>query len=255
MSSEAQGESNSPLSVGGIIRAAGSLYRRHPFLFLVFALAVMAPYELIVLAATGYGPLSHRHQGTGTEWLLFLLRDTLVTPLISALHMHAVMRIREGERPRLADVAARGIRALPVVAAAEIMATLGIGVGLVAFIIPGVILAVRWAVVAQVAALEADGWVDALHISRRLTTGHFRHIFGLLFTIWVIGAAVALGTRSIDLGNTSGAASVSAGIALETAIASFVALTLALLYLDLKARLALEQRRPEREYPHLRDLD
>ena len=38
---------------------------------------------------------------------------------------------------------------LPVVAAAEIAAGFGIGLGLLAFLIPGVYLLVRWAVVAQ----------------------------------------------------------------------------------------------------------
>jgi hypothetical protein len=50
---------------------------------------------------------------------------------------------------------------------------------------------------------------------------------------------------------------VTVGIATDTILASFVALTLALLYFDLQARpRAAEQgKRAEREHPHLRDLD
>lgn len=43
-------------------------------------------------------------------------------------------------------------------------------------------------------------------------------------------------------------------VVLDSAIASFAALTLALLYFDLRARPAQPERAP-REHPHLRDLD
>lgn len=55
-------EARSPRSVGEIVRAAGALYRRYPLLFAILAAAVIVPYELIVLAATGYGPLRHGHE-------------------------------------------------------------------------------------------------------------------------------------------------------------------------------------------------
>ena len=69
-----------------------------------------------------------------------------------------------------------------------------------------------------------------------------------------LGTAVLIGVRAIPLGSTSGVASVTVGIALDTVIASFAALTLALLYFDLRS--SPQAPRPaEREYPHLRDLD
>src|SRR3982074_1050895 len=93
-----------PRSVGGILTATARLYQQFPVLFVTLAVAVMAPYELAVLAATGYGPLRHAHENTGVYLLLLLLKTSLITPLISALHMHAVVVIGEGRRPRLAAV-------------------------------------------------------------------------------------------------------------------------------------------------------
>jgi hypothetical protein len=251
-------DASKPRSIGEIVRAAGALYGRYPLLFAILAAAVMVPFELIVLAVTGYGPLRHGHENVGVSWLLLLIRSSLITPLVSALHMHAVVTIAEGRRPRLAEVALRGVTVLPVVAAAEIVSSIGIFLGTIALVVPGILLSVRWAVVAQAAALEGEGWADALRGSRGLTTGHGWHVFGLLLLTGVLNAAVLFGARAIPLGSSSGAGSVAVGTTVETLVASFSALTLALLYFDLQARREVagaESRKAPREHARLRDLD
>jgi hypothetical protein len=127
--------------------------------------------------------------------------------------------------------------------------------GLLALIIPGVVLLIRWAVVAQAAAVEQQGWRDSLRSSSRLTDSHRGHVFVLVLLTPAVGFPGHLAASAIPLGSTSGAASVAVGIALETVIASFSALTLALLYFDLRARASEAPRRAPREYQHLRDLD
>ena len=125
---------------------------------------------------------------------------------------------------------------LPVVSAAVLISVLGEAVGLVALIIPGVLLMLRWAVVAQVAALESKSWTDALHRSDNLTDGHYAHVFGLVISVAVIGftANLALG---IAFGHTTTtAASFLGGTALRVLVSSFTALVTALLYFDLTAR-------------------
>ncbi len=248
---------DTPRSVRQILATTAGLYRWYPALFAILAVAVIAPYDLAVLAVTGYGPLRHSGEGVGTYWLLQLLTTSLITPLISALHVHAVVAIGEGRRPRLGAVARRGLQVLPVVAAADVMSSIGIALGYVALIVPGVVLGLRWAVGAQAAALENGNWLDALRSSGRLTATHYAHIFGLLLLTGIVAAALRLGVRALPLGSSVGVGSVTVGIAADTIVASFVALTLALLYFDLRARpMAAEQaKRAEREYPHLRDLD
>src|SRR3981081_4437230 len=97
-----------PRSLADIIGEALDLYQRYPLLFITLAVCVIAPYELGVLAATGQGPVAPSSpQSAGVSILLFLLDYALVGPLISALHIHAVMQIGQGGTPRLAQVAAR----------------------------------------------------------------------------------------------------------------------------------------------------
>ncbi len=240
-------------SIGEILGATARIYGAYPALFAALALAVMAPFDLAVLAITGHGPLSS-HQDAKYSLLSLLIRSSLITPLISALHMRAVATIGDGSRPRLAAVAAGGLAVLPVVAAAEIVAELGIGLGFVALIIPGIVLSLRWAVVAQAAALEHEGWLEALRSSARLTAEHYLHVFGLTALAAVLSNVGLLAARALPLGSSTGLASVALGIGVDTVIASFAALTFALLYFDLKAR-PRDSPRARHEYHHLRDLD
>lgn len=245
-----------PRSIGDILGGALGLYRRHPWLFAILALGVIAPYDLALLAVTGSGPLeTGSHQDTEGYLLLMLLNLSLVGPLISALHVHAVVSIGEGGRPRVGEVALRGLQVLPIVVAAEVMATLGIALGFLALIVPGVLLSLRWAVVAQAAAIEEEGWLPALRRSRWLTSGHYLRIFGLLFVTGLLTAVLTRGAAAIALGSSSDPGSVVLGIAVHTLTASFAALTLALLYFDLLARVTTPPARSTPEYQHLRDLD
>jgi hypothetical protein len=242
-----------PRSVAEIIGEALDTYQRYPLLFMTLALGVIVPYELAVLAVTGEGPLatqSHRSADVGI--LLFLLDYALVQPLISALHIHAVMQIGEGQRPQLTQVAARGLRVLPEVAAAVIAAGLGIALGFLALILPGILLTLRWSVVAQAAAVDQEGWLPALRRSGALTRGNYVHIFGLLVVTGILAGGLTLAAGAIPLGSTSGAASVALGIVVRTIAASFTALALALLYFDLRGRSAGVSAQPatEEQPPH-----
>jgi hypothetical protein len=230
-----------PRSVIELVTAALSLYGRYPLLFSVLALAVVAPYELIVLALTGTAPLGQQSLSTGTAFTLFLIELALIGPFISALDVHAVAAIGDRQRPQLVDIARLGARSLPVVAAAQIVAGIGIGVGLIAFVIPGVILALRWAVVAQTAAIERTDWLGALRRSGELARGNYLHILGLIVLISLINYGI-IAVGAAIAGSSSRAPGVVLGILVATITRSFAALTTAVLYFDLLARKAAARR-------------
>jgi len=223
-------------SVAAIVEATAKIYIRYPVLFAVLALAVVAPYELAVLAITGHGPLGRDGESGAARWVLLVLEPALIAPLISALHIHAVATIGEGRRPRLGAIALKGITVLPLAALVDVSTSVVIYLGFLALLIPGLLLSLRWAVVTQVAAIEHESVSASIRRGGRLTAGHYWHAFGVLLVVDAITLAVTLGARTLPLGSSSGVAAVVVGIAVFSLLASFTALTLALLYFDLRAR-------------------
>lgn len=229
-----------PRSARRLVAATLVLYRRYPLLFFILAAGVIVPYELIVLAATGAGPLAHASLSFGLSSLLTLIELFLIGPLVSALHVHAVAEVKREREPELASVARQGLRVLPVVAAATIVSWLGITLGFFALVVPGIILMLRWYVVAQAAAIEHEGWLPALRRSRQLTKGHYGHIFvfaiytGLITTVPTLLIGFAFGHHSTTV------TSFLVGVLLQVLTWSFGALATALLYFDLRARLGYE---------------
>jgi hypothetical protein len=213
-----------------------ALYRRYPLLFFVLAAGVIVPYELIVLAATGTGPFSRGSVGVGVSFFLMLADWALISPLISALHVHAVAEVMRGEDPRIGSVASQGLRVLPVVAAATIISSLGIALGFLALVVPGIILSLRWVVVAQAAAIDHEGWLPALRRSAVLSAENYGHIFAFFVCVGVIVVVpTLLGGAAFGRHDTS-AASFLVGLVVHIFTASFGALATALLFYDLLAR-------------------
>ncbi len=220
-----------------LVIATFGLYRRYPLLFLILAAGVIVPYQAIVFAFTGAGPLAQGSLGFGTGTLLTVVDWVLIGPLISALHVHAVAEAGAGREPQLGPVSRRGLSVLPVVAAASIISGLAIGLGLVALVVPGIILILRWNVVAQEAAIEHEGWLPALRRSAQLTAGHYGHIFVFGIYVGVIVVAPALLVGLAFGHDSTTAASFSVGVIVAILTRSFGALGAALLYFDLRGRL------------------
>ncbi len=216
-----------PRTIFEIIRDAARLYASRPLLFVFLTGIVIVPYEVVVvLIESGRGDVT-----VGTVLVLLLVNLALIGPCIAALQIEAVLSLASGERPQLPTVLRKGLSVLPVVAAAEIVAGLSIALGLVFFIIPGVIIGLRLAVVAQAAAVEHTDWPGALRRSFQLTSRNAWRIFGLVAINGLINQIPAEIT-----GTGAHLASTIIGIVLAVVVQAFVTLTINLLYFDLRAR-------------------
>jgi hypothetical protein len=203
---------------------------------MLLAAGVVAPYDVAVLAAGNRGPFG----GTGHSFDLFTAVNgahlLVIIPLIAAFHARAVVVISEGHRPDLPRVAAYGLRVLPVVIAAQVVSWVGIGLAAIFLVIPGILLGLRWCVVALAVAIENEGLFGAMGRSGRLAAGHYWHIFALTIAVEGIVIAAAFGVHAIPVGGNSSAAMVALEVAVQVAVACYVALTLTVLYFDLCAR-------------------
>jgi hypothetical protein len=222
-------------SVPELLATALRLYGRYPLQFIVLAACVVVPYEVIVQLVTNATPLGNGNVSAGTALLLDLISVALIGPLVSALQVQALFAVGDGDHPRPNIVFERALRVLPTVVAAEIIAGIGIAIGILLFIIPGVYLALRWAVVAQVAAAEQVDWPGAIRRSGELARGNYLRVIAVVVTVAVVTLVVSSVGHSIA-GNSSKIGPVAIEIAVVVLVQSFASLMTALLYFDLYAR-------------------
>jgi hypothetical protein len=214
-----------PRTVGQILDAAFRTYARRPLLFISLAAIVLIPYGAVTVLLE-----RAKHVPATTEFLLLLADLAVVNPFVSALQMQALLDLGDGLRPVGRNVMRRALTVLPVVAAADIVAALGEFAGLLLFIIPGVIIALRLAIVAPIAASERLSWPEVLRRSFGLTQGNAWRILGLLLIQGIL-LELALGIES-----ARSVAGAIVGAAVLIVAQSFCTLLINLLYFDLRAR-------------------
>jgi hypothetical protein len=222
-------------SVQELLQTAIRLYARYPLQFILLAACVVVPYEVLIQVFTGASPLSRGHLSTQTLLILDLIAFDLIGPLVSALQVQALFAVSDGDHPGLGIVSERALRVAPTVVAAAIVATLGEGLGLVLFVIPGVYLLLRWAVVAPVAAAESVDWMGALRRSGELARFNYLRILGVLLVVGVTTLLVSNVAASI-FGNSTKPGPVAIEVVVQVLIQAFTSLVTALLYFDLYSR-------------------
>jgi hypothetical protein len=228
--------------VGALFRDTLAVFARHWLLFIAVSAAVVVPAELIVegigleMLTSSYDdtpPLAEVAIPTAVEFLV-------VTPIIAAICIYALHQIAEGERPSAGQVLVAGFEAFTPLFAAVALAAAGIALGLLALIVPGVYLAVRWYFVPQSVVIEGARGPQALARSGLLVTGFWWRTFGLVLLANVaiaIPGFILLTPFTAIAESTDRAVWALVGSAVTTSVTTpFVALYSTLLYYDLLAR-------------------
>jgi hypothetical protein len=230
--------------LSGILDTAMRLYSARFGLFATIAFAVVVPIDVLIYGVAGKWLWTDPHWGDslplGATVASFLAPWLVTTPLITAGHVHAVMDLGAGRdasaRRALGAAAAR----LTPVAAAITLAALGATLGLIALIVPGVYLWVRWYLSAQAVVAEQLGPRRGLKRSADLVHGQWWRVFGITLVITFLSAVLGavLGVPAEIAGR---AANVGPLVLLGKVIAdgvslSFAALSGTLLYFDCRAR-------------------
>jgi hypothetical protein len=159
-------------------------------------------------------------------WALSILYQGMVVEL--------VQDVQDGRRDHSVGELIRSVEPVfwPLVAV-SILAGLGIAIGFVLFIVPGLILMVIWSVVAPVIVLERPPVFAAFGRSRELVRGNGWNVFGVIVVVFLGVAAIgiAAGLLAGSLG------SVGRGLvewAVTAALAPVTALSATVLYFELR---------------------
>ena len=202
-----------PSRPGEILDGAFALYRRHFALFFLLAFLPQLPIALFWLVAP-----SLLRQGTtlGGD-LAFWVAPSLVAPfnifaivLAMAALTHALSRAIAGETPSFGEALRAGLRRWVPVAAATVIAWVLIAVGLVLFVVPGLLLLAMWFAIYPVAVLEERSALGALRRSTELASGARTRILGLTVAAWVV-VLVPMVALWLVVGTNADARTVMAG--------------------------------------------
>ena len=231
-----------PRDLGALLSDAFQLYRHHYRVFPVIALAVVVPLDLITLGLIdGYLTTDYDSGyvvGGGTAYSIVTILVTV--PLITAGHVTAVMDVGRGAEPSVARSLREASLTFPTLLTAMALYITGTSLGLLALVIPGLYLAVRWYFAPQSVVAERRGPVDSLRRSGELVRGEWWRVLGLAIILTITGVLIAaiLGAplTAAAAGADSGPLLLVSTMAIDTIALSFVALTGTLLFFDLRVR-------------------
>ena len=228
--------------LGGILDTAFSLLRAHPGPLLLVTLAVVLPADLLVLGA-GLGWLwSGWSDGGSVEELVVpaMAQWLVVTPLVTAMVVHVVLAVAAGGELRRGEAVRAGLDVFPALLGAMLLVAVGVGLGLLALVVPAVVVAIHWAVVPQAVVVEDARGTGALRRSWRLVRGHAWWTFAVLLVINLVASLLAAAV-TFPLQVLAEALDVQAVALLGTIVGHLITLPLVavastLLYFGLRAR-------------------
>jgi hypothetical protein len=209
-----------PLS--GVFSEAWGMYKtfaRH-LLTIAFVIYLVAAIIVALLALAGrFG------------FLLGLLVVLIAGFVLQAVLVKAVQDVRDGRVDlSIGETISAVTPSLSAVIGASILASIGIWIGFLLIIVPGLYLMTIWAVIVPVIVIERSGALASFTRSRELVRGRGWHVFGTLVLVYIIQIVVeyllSLIFSALPHVLGDGLSSVISG----TLISPFLALVVTLVY-------------------------
>ena len=143
--------------------------------------------------------------------LLSWLLNLIIIALTQAVLTRATVAEREGRSASFGESLGAGIRVLAPLVALMVLLAIAVMLGLILFIVPGVMLYVMWSVATPALVEERQGLFRAFARSRELTSGARRNVFGILLVLLVVYWLIsAVGTYVLVLSNGMNLANLAA---------------------------------------------
>jgi hypothetical protein len=220
------------VDIGAVLSEALALYQRFFTRFFLVALATFLVLGLVGIvesavdgwfASLVWGLLGLVVTVVGTFWL----QGTLV---------EAVRDVRDGRvDTTIGELYSRTRPRLPALIAAGVLAGIGIAIGFVLLIVPGLFLLTRWSMIVPVIVLEGRSAGDSFSRSAEVIKGNGWPVFGLI-VVTLLGAGVVNGIIQALLSFLPGFLDTWLGSAVaNSVVVPFVALSWTLAYFRLTA--------------------
>jgi ABC-type multidrug transport system fused ATPase/permease subunit len=162
---------------------------------------------------------------------------TIATYWFQGMVVEAARDIIDGRRDHTVGSLVRSASAVlgPLVVAG-ILAGIGITIGLVLVIVPGLFLLTIWAVIAPVIVIERAGAIESFGRSRELVRGNGWQVFGVIVVLFLLQFIVTAVIQAIANGiSDSFAAYAVSDLIVRLLVAPLSALAASVLFFELKA--------------------
>lgn len=177
---------NSHLDVGVTLGRVFELYRKHLGALIVSALVVFVPTAIVV------GLLN------SSDSVFLRLIGSLINFVVSFLYAAVVVKVVEADRtggaaPSVSELFERAApRVLPVIGV-SILAAIGVMIGFIFLIIPGLILLVYWIALVPTVVVESDQpALSSFGRSMKLVSGNFWRVVLVALVVFLIVVALAI---------------------------------------------------------------
>ena len=181
----------SGFTIGGVLRRAAFILDRHGAPLAAAAALLVALPELLtgsvgstVATTTRSGADAGADAGVGMSWALSASSGTgllafLAQLLLLGFVISTAFADMRGEPPNPGAALRAAVSLYLPILGVTLLTSLGLMLGYLLFVVPGIMLHCAWAVAVPALVAEPAGVMAALGRSRRLTAGHRWPIFGL----------------------------------------------------------------------------
>jgi hypothetical protein len=184
------------VQVGDVLSEAWALYKRFLWQFFVTALVVFAVLDLLSALV---GSAAGDSVAAGLLWGLLVLVIGIVGYFwVQGALVELVRDVRDGRADRsVSETYAAVSPRLPALIAAGILAAIGIGIGFILLIVPGLILLTIWSMLVPVIVIEGRAAGESFTRSREVVRGNGWPVFGLIIIVFLLVGIVSAVIRLV----------------------------------------------------------
>jgi len=180
------------VAIGDVLGEAWGLYKRFLWQFFLTAFVVFAVLDLVsALAASAAGDSA----AAGLFWGLVSIAIGVVGYFwVQGALVELVRDVRDGRADSTIGETYKAVQPrLPALISAGLLAGLGIAIGLILLVVPGLFLLTIWSMIVPVIVIEGRSAGESFSRSREVVRGHGWSVFGLIVvTFLLVGIASAI---------------------------------------------------------------
>lgn len=212
------------LNIGSVLSRTLATLGKNPGVFFGLALAAVVPSFILML-------LLPPDWASGTK-----IVDMVFGLAVQGATAYAVFQVLRGNVASMSESITRGMARLGPLAIAALLTGLGTAVGMVFFIVPGLILLCLWSVTIPACVVEHLGPIESMKRSADLTRGYRMTIFALFLITYlcIILVSIVIGYTVVMTMDST----LVAGILMALVLAvpqAFNNVMVAIVYYDLRA--------------------